>query len=231
MSKSKVIMVTVLTLTLATVYTQTERLKVDSVSPDISSGADKAADVDVEVGVEEIAVVVPEVTPEKVEPQLETPKPQTEPAKPEPVKPTTPTPVAPKPTEPTKKPEQAKPAPKPVEPVHTHVWTPQYKDHLAQAAQGYDVVTPAVTQDVPGYYFNSDLNNFVSREVIVNEYKGDPGTYSRQHSQGKWNWAAGTKTTVITPASSKWVETSPAKPAWQELTHYVCLVDGVTKQP
>lgn len=36
---------------------------------------------------------------------------------------------------------------------------------------------------------------------------------------------------VVSEGYNKWVETSPAKPAWRELTHYVCHADGATKNP
>lgn len=114
-----------------------------------------------------------------------------------------------------------KPDPKPEKPQHQHDWQPVYKDHPAQAAQGYYNEIPAVTKQVYYIYFGN--GHKVTEQDVINGF--DIDEYAAKNNT---NWWDGYETVVVTPARKEWVETTPAKPAWRELVGYKCSC-GATK--
>lgn len=118
------------------------------------------------------------------------------------------------------------PDPNPTPPAHVHNWTPVYKDHPAVPAEGYEEWVPDVLGTTPMYFFGNGHSVAAS---VVDEQYGSIEKYMRKHGLMDQNYWTGYE--VITPGYYKWVETSPAKPAWRELTHYVCNADGATKNP
>ena len=140
-------------------------------------------------------------------------------AEPDPPKAETPKAETPKPT-PAPKPQPPKPQP----PAHTHTWVPQYKNHPAQAAKGYYDYVPPVVEKTQYVYFG-DGHKIKASDLPSADYMD---RYTADH---KTNWWTGYETVTLKEGYEVWVETSPAKAAWRELTHYVCQTDGATKQP
>ena len=127
---------------------------------------------------------------------------------------------------PTPKPDP-KPDPKPTPPpAHTHNWIAVYKEHPAETKDVW--VDKPVFNGESGYYVGNGLDRFVSVKELERLY-GTDWTMEQYLKDNGWrteNYRASKKATSL-----GYYEKQVVKPAWKELTHYVCNADGATKKP
>lgn len=119
-----------------------------------------------------------------------------------------------------------KPDPKPTpKPKHEHTWTAVYKDHPETYKDVW--VDPVYHGGEPGYFINHD--NGTRDHITIAELNRDWGGSMTKYMRAMgWATTSSYQDNVLVIGH---YQIAIDKPAWRELTHYVCNYDGATKNP
>ena len=106
--------------------------------------------------------------------------------------------------------------------AHTHSWTPVTVNHPAVPAQGYN-------ENVPAQGYNETVPAVTATWIRYSNGREVPFGSEDHELYGAQNGVSMQSfTKTVTPATTRWVETAPAKPAWTETTGHTCSC-GATK--
>lgn len=101
---------------------------------------------------------------------------------------------------------------------HVHSWEPNMITIPEVPAQGYNEMIPAETKSVGYVIYADDCKIEITGDNAVLK----DAMYQHDLSHGIINYRTDEETIIITPEQTRWVETSPAQPAYQKQDGYTC---------